>query len=85
MRTFALTIAYDGTRYAGWQNQINAISIQQRMEEAVEKAFSEKTSVVAVGEPIRGTRVGSSSSSDSFKLVSFAGQAGSGSQHATPS
>lgn len=49
MRTFALTIAYDGTRYAGWQNQINAISIQQRMEEAVEKAFSVKTPVVASG------------------------------------
>ena len=34
-RTFALTIAYDGTRYAGWQNQLNAVSIQQRMEEAM--------------------------------------------------
>jgi tRNA pseudouridine38-40 synthase len=33
-RTFALTIAYDGTRYAGWQNQLNSISVQQRLEEA---------------------------------------------------
>jgi tRNA pseudouridine38-40 synthase len=48
-RTFALTIAYDGTRYAGWQNQLNAISIQQRLEEAVEKAFSVRTPVVGSG------------------------------------
>jgi tRNA pseudouridine38-40 synthase len=49
MRAFALTVAYDGTRYAGWQNQINAVSVQQRMEEAVEKAFGIKTPVVASG------------------------------------
>jgi len=48
-RTFALTIAYDGTRYAGWQNQINAISIQQRIEEAVVAAFDIRTPVVASG------------------------------------
>lgn len=48
-RSFALTIAYDGTRYAGWQNQINAISVQQRVEEAVFKALGCKTSVVGSG------------------------------------
>ncbi len=48
-RTFALTIAYDGTRYAGWQNQLNAISIQQRIEEAVVAAFDHRTPVVASG------------------------------------
>ena len=30
-----LTVAYDGTAYAGWQRQKNAISIQQRLEEAL--------------------------------------------------
>ena len=30
-----LTIAYDGTNYAGWQRQDNAMTIQQRVEEAV--------------------------------------------------
>ena len=36
---FKLTIAYDGTRYAGWQLQKNAISVQQRVEEAFRKLF----------------------------------------------
>ena len=48
-RTFALTITYDGTRYAGWQNQLNAISIQQRIEEAVFKAFGFRLAVIASG------------------------------------
>lgn len=38
---FKLTIAYDGTGYAGWQLQKNAISVQQRVEEAFRKLFSD--------------------------------------------
>jgi len=34
MRTFKLTLAYDGTNYVGWQRQLNGLSIQQVMEEA---------------------------------------------------
>ena len=34
MRTLKLTIAYDGTAYAGWQRQTNAVSVQQVVEEA---------------------------------------------------
>jgi len=34
MRTLKLTIAYDGTNYAGWQRQANAMSIQQALEDA---------------------------------------------------
>jgi len=30
-----LTIAYDGTAYAGWQRQENAIAVQQKLEEAL--------------------------------------------------
>jgi len=30
-----LTVAYDGTAYAGWQRQQNAIAVQQRLEEAL--------------------------------------------------
>jgi len=30
-----LTLAYDGTHYAGWQRQINALSVQQVLEEAL--------------------------------------------------
>ena len=34
-RTLKLTIAYDGSNYAGWQRQANAISIQQVLEEEI--------------------------------------------------
>jgi tRNA pseudouridine38-40 synthase len=35
------TIQYLGTRYGGWQRQLNAPSIQQTIEEALEKTFGE--------------------------------------------
>ncbi|HXT71276.1 MAG TPA: tRNA pseudouridine(38-40) synthase TruA [Vicinamibacterales bacterium] len=34
MRTLKLTLAYDGTNYAGWQRQANALSVQQVVEDA---------------------------------------------------
>jgi tRNA pseudouridine38-40 synthase len=34
-RTLKLTIAYDGSAYAGWQRQANALSIQQVLEDEV--------------------------------------------------
>lgn len=46
MRNIKLIVEYDGTNYAGWQRQNNAITIQQRVEEAVEivtGTFSEVT------------------------------------------
>jgi tRNA pseudouridine38-40 synthase len=43
---FRLTISYRGTRYAGWQRQDNAVSVQQVVEEAVSKL---------AGEPVRVT------------------------------
>ena len=36
MHRYALTIAYDGTDYAGWQQQKNALSIQQIVKTALE-------------------------------------------------
>jgi tRNA pseudouridine38-40 synthase len=41
MRTILLTIEYDGTSYAGWQVQPNGLSIQQVVEEALEKLLKE--------------------------------------------
>jgi tRNA pseudouridine38-40 synthase len=34
-RTLKLTIAYDGTAYAGWQRQANALTIQQVLEDEI--------------------------------------------------
>ncbi|MBO5402074.1 MAG: tRNA pseudouridine(38-40) synthase TruA [Clostridia bacterium] len=36
---YAVTIAFDGTAYCGWQVQNNAISIQQTVQDAAEKVF----------------------------------------------
>ena len=41
-----LTVSYDGTAYAGWQLQENAVAVQQRVEEALQKL---------IGTPIRVT------------------------------
>jgi tRNA pseudouridine38-40 synthase len=45
----ALTLQYLGTRYGGWQRQINATSIQQTVEEALEKLFSASIRLHAAG------------------------------------
>lgn len=34
-----LTLAYDGSAYAGWQLQVGVVTIQQRVEEALAKIF----------------------------------------------
>jgi tRNA pseudouridine38-40 synthase len=36
---FKLTIAYDGTHYAGWQVQKIGLGVQQKVEEALQKIF----------------------------------------------
>lgn len=44
-----LTIEYDGTAYAGWQRQENALSIQQVLEEAVSRIQGANTVLYASG------------------------------------
>ena len=46
-RRVKLIVEYDGTNYAGWQRQINAMSVQQRLEEALTKLT--KTPVTVTG------------------------------------
>ncbi len=41
MRRIRLIVEYDGARYAGWQRQKNAVSVQQRLEEALRKLTNE--------------------------------------------
>ena len=42
---FKLTIAYDGTHYAGWQWQKSGVGVQQRVEEALGKLFPSLTRI----------------------------------------
>ena len=37
---YLLTASYDGTNYSGWQRQANAVSVQEKMEEALAALFS---------------------------------------------
>lgn len=41
LRRILLTISYDGTAYAGWQRQLNAMAVQQRVEEALRRLTGE--------------------------------------------
>ena len=44
-----MILEYDGAAYCGWQRQLNGISIQQILEEAVERIIQEKVSIIASG------------------------------------
>ena len=46
---YVLTIAYDGTAYAGWQCQKNAPSVQETLENAVYSALGVRVKTTASG------------------------------------
>jgi tRNA pseudouridine38-40 synthase len=46
LRNLLLTIKYLGTAYCGWQVQVNAPSVQQTLQDAVEKLFCVRENVV---------------------------------------
>jgi len=45
----SLTVAYRGTDYAGWQRQMNATTVQQRLEEALGVFLNRNVKVVGAG------------------------------------
>ncbi len=49
MRTIKLTIAYDGTDYAGWQVQRGEKTVQEVLQAAVEKVTGAAAGVIASG------------------------------------
>ena len=44
---YVLKIAYDGTHFAGWQRQKNAVSVQEVLEEAVKAALGVEVKTTA--------------------------------------
>jgi tRNA pseudouridine38-40 synthase len=46
---YRLTVAYRGTAYAGWQRQPNAVTVQQRLEEALGNLLQEPVRVTGAG------------------------------------
>ncbi|MEO8099585.1 MAG: tRNA pseudouridine(38-40) synthase TruA [Acidobacteriota bacterium] len=49
MRTYKLTIEYDGSKYSGWQDQINARSVQGELKQAAREVFAEEVEVQGAG------------------------------------
>ena len=49
MPRYCLKLEYDGTPFAGWQRQADALSVQQVVEEAIEKMSGEKVAIQAAG------------------------------------
>lgn len=49
MRNIRLTLEYDGTNYAGWQFQPNALTVQEVVEEALGKMLKAPTRIMAAG------------------------------------
>ena len=54
MRRLKLIIEYDGTNYHGWQRQPAFRTIQQTLEEALEKIIQTKTPVIGTSRTDRG-------------------------------
>jgi len=46
---FFIFLSYKGTNYCGWQRQPNGVSVQQRLEEALEIALHQPTEIVGAG------------------------------------
>lgn len=49
MKNYKLNIQYDGTDYAGWQVQENALTVQQKVTEALEILTKEKINLIGSG------------------------------------
>lgn len=49
MRNIRLLLEYDGTRYHGWQRQADATTIQQTLEEALERLTGQKVALIGSG------------------------------------
>jgi len=46
---YALELAYKGTRYRGWQSQLNGTTIQENLENKLARLFQRKTNLLGCG------------------------------------
>jgi tRNA pseudouridine38-40 synthase len=49
MRNIRLLIQYDGSEYHGWQSQPNGVTIQEQLEESLEKITGARVNVIGAG------------------------------------
>jgi len=45
----ALGIEYDGTKYCGWQRQLNVVTVQEKVEQALSQVAAEKITAICAG------------------------------------
>ena len=46
MKNYLITIAYDGTDYHGWQVQPNGITVQQAVQDGIEKILGKRENII---------------------------------------
>ena len=68
MRNIKLSIAYDGTKYSGWQCQKNGIAIQDVIESSLKKITGRKTKLIASGRTDAGVHAAAQVAN--FKTIS---------------
>ncbi len=49
LRNIRLLVEYDGTRYHGWQRQAEAVTIQQVLEDTLNRLTGEKVALIGSG------------------------------------
>lgn len=54
VRNIKLTVAYDGTNYHGWQTQLDKVTIQETIENAIVIITKEKVNLIGSGRTDRG-------------------------------
>ena len=54
MKRYKICISYDGSEYAGWQVQPNAMTVQEKIEQALEQLAGEKIKVHGSGRTDQG-------------------------------
>ncbi len=69
MHNYKITIEYDGTNFVGWQRQNNGLSIQQLIEESIQKLSNKKTTIFGAGRTDAG--VHAKGQVASFELDNF--------------
>lgn len=69
MKNIKLIIEYDGTAYCGWQRQKNALAIQEKIEDALEKIFGRHLRVEGASRTDSG--VHAKAQVASFKMPSY--------------
>src|SRR5262252_4579437 len=49
MQTFKLTLEYDGSRFSGWQDQVNARTVQGELKQAAAELFHTEFDIQGAG------------------------------------